>query len=207
MVYCTPLCGVPWAPESCLGTQHCMGLPCPSTENGKAYSSTSKDIKCISFTEVICVNRVDQINNPDWEGGERHGIYLPQEGEGLSCESIADKTMVYPSLPTVLRWAGKHPWWSVQSRSTPFLMPWFLLKLAPTKINIRQWVLLETVITMVFALWWFSISLFPSTFIPWSSSLRETWTWELSFFPSRPDVLGVANLFGNLWSVAAVFTL
>lgn len=96
MVYCTPLCGVPWAPESCLGTQHCMGLPCPSTENGKAYSSASKDIKCISFTEVICVNRVDQINNPDWEGGERHGIYLPQEGEGLSCESVADKTMVCP---------------------------------------------------------------------------------------------------------------
>ena len=55
MVYSIPPRGTPFALEHSLGAQHCLGLPCPSTENVKAYSSALKDIKYISFVKVICV--------------------------------------------------------------------------------------------------------------------------------------------------------
>ena len=55
MVYSIPPLGMPFALEHSLGTQRCLGLPCASTENVKAYSSALKNINYISFVKVICV--------------------------------------------------------------------------------------------------------------------------------------------------------
>lgn len=45
----------------------------------------------------------------------------------------------------------------------------------PSNLSIHQRFLLEINITVVFASWWWSISIIPSTFIDWNSSVRKSY--------------------------------
>lgn len=49
----------------------------------------------------------------------------------------------------------------------------FSLNISPTSYGAYWWVLPAKTITVVFTLWWFSISLVPSTHIHWNSSVRN----------------------------------
>lgn len=50
----------------------------------------------------------------------------------------------------------------------------FLLKLSPINCATFQWILPATILTVVFAYWWFCGSLIPSVFINWNHFIRKS---------------------------------